>query len=62
LGVRKLRNTCERIQHLGERKDPDNVNIAIEPEHALDLIEKHITLAEREFHEAMVAFRGFYGN
>jgi len=60
LGLTQVKNSCEKIQHLGNRKDETGTNS--EPDDALSLerLQKVIEQAKSEYEEAQKLLRGFY--
>ncbi|KAF1962913.1 histidine-phosphotransfer domain, HPT domain-containing protein [Byssothecium circinans] len=59
LGLTKVKDSCEKIQHYGEKKD-ETGNTEIKAKEALDLLRTTITQAKKEFDEVETVLRKFY--
>ncbi|KAF4550246.1 Hpt domain-containing protein [Elsinoe fawcettii] len=59
LGLTKVKDSCEKIQHFGAKKDESGSN-EITPEVALDKLRHTIAQAKDEFRDAEKALRRFY--
>jgi len=59
LGLRKVKATCEKIQHIGNLKDEEGVN-SIEENEALEKVTKLLTQVNEEYTEAEAYLKRFY--
>ncbi|KAF2639136.1 histidine-phosphotransfer domain, HPT domain-containing protein, partial [Massarina eburnea CBS 473.64] len=59
LGLSKVKDSCEKIQHYGEKKDETGTT-EIKDKEALDLLRTTITQAKKEFDEVETVLRKFY--
>lgn len=59
LGLTKVKESCEKLQHYGNRKDATGVNVITDSE-AKELIQKLLTQMRGEYDEAEDYLRTFY--
>ncbi|KAF7846069.1 hypothetical protein BT93_L5327 [Corymbia citriodora subsp. variegata] len=60
LGLTKLKDSCEKIQHYGAHKDETGANVISDDNVCLKACGKLIKQAKEEFREAEKALRKFY--
>ena len=60
LGLTKMRNSCEKIQHLGLGKDETGSNDR-DDDYCLDAIKSELVILRHEFRHCEVLLRKFYG-
>ncbi|EMF17137.1 phosphotransmitter protein Ypd1, partial [Sphaerulina musiva SO2202] len=60
LGLTKVKDSCEKIQHFGARKDETGNKDVEDDEVSLKSCEKSIKQAEKDFKEAETLLRKFY--
>lgn len=60
LGLAKVRDSCEKIQHLGARKDETGTRDEPDDEKTLNHLEKTISQAKTEFAEVEQVLKRFY--
>jgi len=61
LGLIKVRDSCEKIQHFGAKKDETGNHDEPDDDVSLDRLDTEIALAKSEYHEVEQELRGFYG-
>lgn len=61
LGVTKVQDACEKIQHYGHLRDED-ANVDLTPEAALKKIGPLLTTVKSDFEAARKWFRGWYAD
>lgn len=59
LGLRKVKATCEKIQHIGNLKDEEGTS-NIEENEALEKVTGLLTQVKKEYTEAEVYLKRFY--
>lgn len=60
LGLVKVRDHCEKIQHLGAKKSEDGNRDEPDAAKCLEKCRERIPLAKRDFHEVEKVLRKFY--
>lgn len=60
LGLTKVKDSCEKIQHFGQRRDETGTKDEPDDEKTLALLEKTVEQAKTEFAEAEKRLRKFY--
>ncbi|KAI9707831.1 MAG: hypothetical protein M1820_004436 [Bogoriella megaspora] len=60
LGLTKVKDSCEKIQHYGAHKDETGTREEPDDDICLRNLEKTITQAKQEFHEVERKLRNFY--
>lgn len=60
LGLTKVKDSCEKIQHYGARKDETGTHVELDEEKCLKNCKVTIEQAEKEFKEAEQLLRKFY--
>lgn len=60
LGLTKVKDSCEKIQHFGARKDQTGAHDEPDEQKSLDRCKTEIALAKREFKEAERVLRRYY--
>lgn len=58
LGLNKVKDSCEKIQHYGAMKTADGTG-SIEPKEALDKIQATLTRAKKDYVEAEVYLKKY---
>jgi osomolarity two-component system phosphorelay intermediate protein YPD1 len=61
LGLTKVKDSCEKIQHYGQKKDDTGTNDITEEE-GLSKLKTTIEQAKREFHDVEKVLRKFYND
>lgn len=59
LGLNKVKDSCEKIQHYGAKKADDGVK-TIEPEEALNRIQATLIQVKKDYHEAEVYLKKYH--
>jgi osomolarity two-component system phosphorelay intermediate protein YPD1 len=60
LGLAKVRDSCEKIQHLGARKDETGTRDEPDDEKTISKLEMSISQAQTEFAEVEKVLKRFY--
>lgn len=60
MGVIKVRNSCEAIQHYGNCHEADGSTV-ISKEQALDRLSQTVKKVKDEYNEAAATLRAFFG-
>lgn len=60
LGLTKVKDSCEKIQHFGARKDETGNHEELDDEKSLANCKKTVEQAQKEFKEAEALLRRFY--
>ena len=60
LGLTKVKDSCEKIQHFGAHKDETGTKDEPDDEKCLQNCRRTVEQAKVEYHEAEVALRRFY--
>jgi len=61
LGLIKVRDSCEKIQNFGAKKDETGNHDEADDDVSLDRLGSEISLAKSEYHEVEKELRTFYG-
>jgi len=61
LGLTKVKDSCEKIQHFGEKKDETGTKDGLDDEVYLKRLETTIEQAKQEFGEVEKVLKKFYG-
>ena len=61
LGLTKVKDSCEKIQHYGQKKDETGTKDITE-EDSLEKLDKIITQTKDEFHEVEKVLKEFYND
>ena len=62
LGLIKVRDSCEKIQHYGAQKDETGNHTEPDDDVSLSHLDSEISLAKAEYHEVEKELRKFYGD
>jgi len=62
LGLIKVRDSCEKIQHYGAKKDETGNHTEPDDDVSLSHLDGEISLAKAEYHEVEKELRKFYGD
>lgn len=62
LGMTKVKDSCEKIQHYGARKDASGTETVSDDDLSLDRIQATIKQAKTEYKSAQRLLRAFYGD
>ncbi|GIZ40968.1 hypothetical protein CKM354_000428800 [Cercospora kikuchii] len=60
LGLNKVKDSCEKIQHFGARKDETGNKDVFDDKESLKNCEKYVTQAEKDFKDAERVLRKFF--
>lgn len=61
LGLNKVKDACEKIQHYGNGKDETGTNVEPDDEVSLKNIEKTLSDVKKDYKEVEIHLRKFYG-
>jgi len=60
LGMYRVRDSCEKIQHFGDRKDESGIREEPDDNKTLERLDKTIAQAKTEFAEVEKVLKNFY--
>jgi len=61
LGLTEVKDSCEKIQHLGVKKDENGAHDITDESLCLDKIKKTLDVMKKDYHQARVHLARFYG-
>lgn len=61
LGLTKVKDSCEKIQHLGVKKDENGTHDITDESLCLDKIKKTLDVMKKDYRQAEIHLTGFYG-
>lgn len=61
LGLTKVKNSCEKIQHFGQKKDQEGIADVEDEEKCLERIESTLNIVKGEYAEAVKILKSFFG-
>ena len=61
LGLTKVKDSCEKIQHFGEKKDETGTKDGLDDEVYLERLKITIKQAKQEFDDVAKVLKKFYG-
>ena len=62
LGLTKVKDSCEKIQHYGQKKDEDGTQDEPDEEKCLERIKETLVAVKEEYAEVEKILRKFYAN
>jgi len=62
LGLTKVKDACEKIQHFGQRKDENGSDVSWDDKKLLDKSKVEVALTIKEYAEVEKRLRAFYGS
>lgn len=61
LGLTKVKNSCEKIQHLGAGKDESGITNIGDPKISLEKVRSTLDIVKKEYAESQECLKGYFG-